>query len=112
MRNAVGLATDQTNVLWGADCGADNLTREDLGGDIHNTNPADELIRFVEDPKAFYGYPYCWTIDQLEGYSRGQQYAWPDFMGDNKHTDVWCQNEKNVSTIISCLMDSTERYIK
>lgn len=39
LRNEVGLAFDMHGVLWGVENGADNLKREDLGGDIHNDNP-------------------------------------------------------------------------
>ena len=63
LRNEVGLAFDKFGVLWGVENGADRLQREDLGGDIHNENPAEELNRFPEGDaqKKSYGYPYCWT---------------------------------------------------
>ncbi|ODN05481.1 L-sorbosone dehydrogenase [Orchesella cincta] len=89
LRNAVGLAFDSKGVLWGVDNGADNLNRKDLGGDIHNTNPADELIRFDQALGTFYGYPYCWTVDTLQNYASGDQLAWPEFMHDT-YTDMWC----------------------
>ena len=41
LRNEVGLAFDKSGVLWGVENGADNLYREDLGGRIHNENPAE-----------------------------------------------------------------------
>jgi len=44
LRNEVGLAFDRHNVLWGVENGADKLYRDDLGGDIHNDNPAEEVI--------------------------------------------------------------------
>lgn len=109
MRNAVGLAFDQNNTLWGVDCGADELYREDLGGNIHDTNPADELIRF-DVSSASYGFPYCWTVDELEGHQKGQQYAWPDYMNDSVHTDAWCQNTKNVSVKINIFL-GTLKYL-
>ena len=40
LRNEVGLAFDSHGVLWGVENGADNLVRDDIGGDIHNDNPA------------------------------------------------------------------------
>jgi glucose/arabinose dehydrogenase len=38
VRNTVGLAFDRHGVLWGVENGADNLQREDLGGDITEDN--------------------------------------------------------------------------
>jgi glucose/arabinose dehydrogenase len=38
VRNTVGLAFDGHGVLWGVENGADNLQREDLGGDITEDN--------------------------------------------------------------------------
>ena len=43
LRVTVGLAFDRFDNLWGVDNGADDLFRSDLGGDIHNDNPADEF---------------------------------------------------------------------
>lgn len=40
LRNEVGLAFDSHGVLWGVENSADNLEREDIGGDITNDNPA------------------------------------------------------------------------
>ena len=48
LRNEVGLAFDRHGVRWGVENGADNLFRSDLGGDIHNDNPAEELHRFPD----------------------------------------------------------------
>ena len=47
----VGLAFDQFDVLWGVENSADRLKRNDIGGDIHNQNPAEELNRFLEEDK-------------------------------------------------------------
>mmetsp|Transcript_31777 Transcript_31777/g.38616 ORF Transcript_31777/g.38616 Transcript_31777/m.38616 type:complete len:271 (+) Transcript_31777:225-1037(+) len=49
LRNEVGLAFDSFGILWGVENGPDNLKRKDLGGDIHNNNPAEELNRFTEE---------------------------------------------------------------
>lgn len=38
LRNTVGLAFDRHGVLWGVENGADNLQRDDLGGDITEDN--------------------------------------------------------------------------
>jgi glucose/arabinose dehydrogenase len=47
LRNEVGLAFDHFGVLWGVENSADNLIRDDLGGDIHNDNPVSDVV-FVE----------------------------------------------------------------
>ena len=49
LRNEVGLAFDSFGDLWGVENGADNLYRQDLGGDIHNDNPSEELNRFRQN---------------------------------------------------------------
>ena len=49
LRNEVGLAFDSFGVLWGVENGADNLFRSDMGGEIHQDNPAEELNRFGEE---------------------------------------------------------------
>jgi glucose/arabinose dehydrogenase len=38
LRNTVGLGFDKHGVLWGVENGADNLQRDDLGGDITEDN--------------------------------------------------------------------------
>jgi hypothetical protein len=38
LRNEVGLAFDKHGALWGVENSADNLQRDDLGGDIHENN--------------------------------------------------------------------------
>jgi glucose/arabinose dehydrogenase len=51
LRNEVGLAwaDDGKKVLYGVENGMDNLFRAELGGDIHNDNPAEELNAFPVD---------------------------------------------------------------
>ena len=85
LRNEVGMAFDKHGILWGVENSADNLIREDLGGDIHENNPSEELNRFdpndTESSK-HYGYPYCWTeyeLPQPPGTGRGTQWVWPSF---------------------------------
>jgi glucose/arabinose dehydrogenase len=95
LRNEVGLAWDNNGVLWGVENGADQLNRPDLGGDIHNGNPAEELNRFNRPAGTHYGYPYCFSTHNLPGYSAGTQFAWPSFMNDGVHTDEWCRNPNN-----------------
>jgi glucose/arabinose dehydrogenase len=50
LRNEVGLAFDSFGVLWGVENSADNLFREDMGGDIHHDNPV-RLPRAIETGK-------------------------------------------------------------
>lgn len=84
LRNEVALEFDRHGVLWGVENGADNLYREDLGGDIHNDNPAEEVNKFYEpENNTHYGYPFCFSEHSLpskvsEG--RGSQWAWPLFL--------------------------------
>jgi glucose/arabinose dehydrogenase len=95
LRNEVGLAFDGTGVLWGVENGADNLNRADLGGDITNENPAEELNRFPEAEKGkHWGYPYCFSEYRLPlgtGQGPGTVWAWPSFMRDGMHDDAWCR---------------------
>lgn len=111
LRNEVGLAFNVSSyanasasaskqALFGVENGADNLNRADLGGDIHNDNPAEELNAFdLDAPGTHYGYPYCWTqyaprlpvAAGADGGERGRQWAWPD-MGKN---DQFCRAKAN-----------------
>ena len=96
LRNEVGLRFDAQGRLWGVENGRDRLSRADLGGDIHEDNPAEELNLFTE-PGKFYGYPYCWTEYLLPdgvGEGRGTQWADPD--PDDTRTDEWCRDTANV----------------
>lgn len=94
LRNEVGLAFDSYGVLWGVENSADNLYRSDLGGDIHNDNPAEELNRFLESTVGqHWGYPYCWTEYNIPstGLGTGTLWAWPGSI----HDDYWCRNYTN-----------------
>ncbi|TNF36271.1 MAG: hypothetical protein EP329_05380 [Deltaproteobacteria bacterium] len=98
LRNEVGLAFDGQGRLWGVQNGVDQLARADLGGDIHQDNPAEILSR-LDTPGAFHGYPYCWTEFLLPsgvGLGPGTMWAHPDFMGDGVHTDAWCRDPAHV----------------
>ncbi|MFZ1866060.1 MAG: PQQ-dependent sugar dehydrogenase [Polyangiales bacterium] len=96
LRNEVGLALDGQGRIWGVENGRDNLHREDLGGDIHQDNPGEELNLFLEENAGrFYGYPYCWSEFNLPdtGSGPGTQWADPD---NTTHDDAWCKNTDNV----------------
>lgn len=95
LRNEVGLAFDSRGVLWGVENSGDNLNREDLGGDIHNGNPAEEMNQFNGPVGTFYGYPYCFSTYDLPGYAKNTQFAWPSSMNDGVHNDTWCKNPNN-----------------
>ena len=79
LRNEVGLAFDAGGRLWGVENSADNLRRSDLGGDIHNENPAEELNLLVDG--GFYGYPWCWT-----GGPKPRRFHPPPVDGSNSRT--------------------------
>lgn len=106
LRNEVGLAFDSHGDLWGVENGADNLQREDLGGDIHNDNPSEELNRFREDQAGqSWGYPYCWSeycLPQENGGSgikgANTQWAWPSFLNAG-YSDEWCRENTNESVM-------------
>jgi len=98
LRNEVGLAFDKDGILWGVENSADELEREDLGGDIHNENPGEELNRFsTDDEGKHWGYPWCWSEYYLPpsvGGGKGTVWAWP--MDDIKEGfittfDEWCR---------------------
>ena len=97
LRNEVGLAFDIHGRLWGVvENGADNLIRDDLGGDIHTDNPAEELNLFDQALGSHYGYPYCFTEYSLpksvSQNGKGTIWAWPSFMNDGTHDDSWCRS--------------------
>lgn len=96
LRNEVGLASDSQGRIWGVENGRDNLQRQDLGSDIHQNNPGEELNLFLEQNAGrFYGYPYCWSEFNLPdtGSGPGTQWADPD---NTTHDDAWCKNTTNV----------------
>ncbi len=106
LRNEVGMAFDANGDLWGVENGADNLQRDDLGGDIHNDNPSEELNRFRQDQAGqSWGYPYCWSeycLSQENGGSgiKGANtiWAWPSFI-DAGYDDEWCRENTNESVM-------------
>jgi len=98
LRNEVGIRFDHSGRLWGVENGCDNLNRADLGGDIHNDNPSEEL-NLISTPGQFYGYPFCWSqfhINTNFSHPTGTQWVHPDFMSDGLHSDTWCRDLENV----------------
>jgi len=98
LRNEVGLRFDFEGRLYGVENGVDNLHRDDLGGDIHENNPSEEMNHF-STPGVFYGYPYCWSeylLAENHSQPRGAQWVHENFMDDGIHSDTWCRNTKNV----------------
>ena len=94
LRNGVAMAFDASNTLWEADNGPDQLQRADLGVDIFNDNPAEELNR-LDTQGAFYGYPYCWSAWNVEKAMQGTQFSWPSEGIDRVVDDAWCLNTTN-----------------
>ncbi|RYE79756.1 MAG: hypothetical protein EOO74_03205, partial [Myxococcales bacterium] len=96
LRNEAGLTMDGQGRIWGVENGRDNLQRPDLGGDIHEDNPAEELNLFrEEDAGRFYGYPYCWSEFNLPGTGSGPGTQWAD-PDNTTHDDAWCKATSNV----------------
>ncbi|KAJ3112835.1 hypothetical protein HK098_007938, partial [Nowakowskiella sp. JEL0407] len=96
LRNAVALGFDYRGRLWEVDNGPDNLQRPDLGVDIYNDNPGEE-VNLLDGPvgKKF-GYPYCFSAGNLTApFSvdpiRGTQFAWPGI----GYNDTWCRDPDN-----------------
>ena len=103
LRNNVGLGFDSRGRLWGLDNGEDDLVRADLGGDIHEDNPADELNLFTT-PGAFYGFPYCWAeyaLPSAFSMGRGSEWANAGFASDGVHTDAWCRSSAVRASVVA-----------
>mmetsp|Transcript_10091 Transcript_10091/g.24707 ORF Transcript_10091/g.24707 Transcript_10091/m.24707 type:complete len:561 (+) Transcript_10091:270-1952(+) len=106
LRNEVGLAFDSHGDLWGVENGADNLYRDDLGGDIHHDNPSEELNRFREEQAGeHWGYPYCWSEYCLPVENGGSgmkgantPWAWRS-SSSSGYTDEWCRENTNRSAM-------------
>ena len=93
VRNTVGMSMDKFGVLFGVDNGYDSPYREDLGGDINEDNPADELNRFPELGN-FYGYPYCFTEYILpEGIGMGTGTQWVLGNFTDQYSDEFCRSD-------------------
>jgi glucose/arabinose dehydrogenase len=79
MRNEAGIWIDPDDRVWGVENGRDDLSDEDLGGDIHNDNPGEELNLVDGKGPTFYGYPNCFSEFKIEGgRGKGQGAQWAD----------------------------------
>lgn len=96
LRNEAGLTIDARGRLWGVENGRDDLQRPDLGTDINQDNPAEELNLFEEQNAGrFYGYPYCWSEYDLPDTGSGSGTQWADPQ-NTTHDDAWCKDTSNV----------------
>jgi glucose/arabinose dehydrogenase len=100
IRNEVALEFAPDGILWGAMNAADRLYHPDLGGDIYNDNPAEEVHRFTTEGQN-YGYPYCWREYNLPlGIGRGTAWAWPNSSLLSKVvTDDECRSNYDVPVL-------------
>ena len=93
MRNEAGIYVDEQDRIWGVENGRDNLQDADMGGDIHNDNPGEELNLVDGKGSTFYGYPYCYSEFRLDG-GKGPGAQWADqtlAMG-MRRTDDYCRD--------------------
>ena len=95
LRNGVAMAFDAQGRLWEADNGPDNLQRSDLGVDVFNDNPAEEINLLDGPAGTFYGYPQCFSAYKLDNYPKGTQFAWPPANITQPRDDAWCRNTTN-----------------
>ncbi|HEX2691246.1 MAG TPA: PQQ-dependent sugar dehydrogenase [Kofleriaceae bacterium] len=95
MRNEVGLYADAHDRLWGVENGRDNLTED--SGDIHNSNPAEEVNLIDGKGSHYYGYPSCYS-EYLRSGGRGPGAQWADqsLAPEDRKTDAWCRDPANV----------------
>jgi glucose/arabinose dehydrogenase len=97
MRNESGLFVDAQDRLWGVENGRDNLNDGDLGGDIHNDNPGEEINLIDGQGAKFYGYPSCFSEHTVRG-GKGQGTQWADesLDGNLRKTDEFCSDPSQV----------------
>lgn len=92
---------DSRGQLWEADNGPDELERADLGANVYQDNPAEELNLLNGPANTFYGYPYCFSagnITSADFYTaneKGTQYSWPSANLDRVVDDEWCRQSSN-----------------
>ena len=97
MRNESGIFVDAQDRLWGVENGRDNLSDSQLGGDIHNDNPGEEINLVDGQGSKAYGYPYCFSEHILNGgQGPGVQWADDSLGTDLRKNDAFCQNLSNI----------------
>lgn len=97
MRNESGLFVDEQDRLWGVENGRDNLSDADLGGDIHNDNPGEEINLIDGQGAKFYGYPSCFSEHTVSGGGGvGKQWADESVSGTLRKTDEFCSDPSQV----------------
>jgi glucose/arabinose dehydrogenase len=97
LRNEVGLFVDSDDKLWGVENGRDQLSDAELGGDIHNDNPGEEINLFDGKGASFYGYPLCFSeYKSASGKGAGTQWADETLTAAMRQTDEFCRDETQV----------------
>ena len=94
MRNEVGLYMDASDRMWGVENGRDLLTKD---GDVHNTNPAEEVNLIDGTGASYFGYPSCFSEFELPG-GKGPGAQWADatLAPADVKSDPWCRDPANV----------------
>jgi glucose/arabinose dehydrogenase len=97
MRNEVGLFIDGDQRMWGVENGRDNLSDDELGGDIHTDNPGEEINVIDGSGSAFYGYPFCFSeFSAPKGSGAGSAWADDTLPKELRKTDAYCRDPKQV----------------
>jgi glucose/arabinose dehydrogenase len=98
MRNETGIFVDTDDRIWSVENGRDNLSDNDLGGDIHNDNPGEEINLVDGQGPKFYGYPQCFSEFKLNtgGLGQGSQWADQTLAAGIQKTDAYCRDTAQV----------------
>jgi glucose/arabinose dehydrogenase len=97
MRNEVGLYITDDDRIWGVENGRDNLARTDLGGDIHNDNPGEEINAIDGQGSNDYGYPHCFSeYAAKRGKGAGTQWADLSIDAAQQKNDAFCRDPNRV----------------
>lgn len=97
MRNEAGIFVDSDDRIWGVENGRDNLADADLGGDIHNDNPGEEINLVDGRDPTFYGYPLCFSEREVSGgKGPGTQWADESLAAAQRKADDYCSDAKLV----------------
>jgi len=97
MRNESAIYVDAQDRLWGVENGRDNLNDSQLGGDIHNDNPGEEINLVDGQGAKHYGYPHCFSEHIVSsGKGPGAQWADDSLESALRKTDAFCQDANSV----------------